>query len=157
MKGEGPIEDGEGPYDPLRARSEKSLGHVSDEHWLRTRKELHGEEIEFLRERSKAPGVAEGGADRNHYCMSCHGVIPLAYDQRQPVERGADERCPHCGAQLEGNVRMMFNWVEMDQPHDSDLRAILPRVLLVVGVVGVLLIWWLVETYGAACARRLAR
>jgi hypothetical protein len=131
-------------YDPQRARTEKSLGNISDEHWSRARKELHREEIEFLRERSQAPGVEGGGADRNHYCMECHGVIALAYDQREPSEGSSLEHCPHCGAELDTNVRMMFNWVEMDQPHGSDLRAIVPILagvaLLVVAVVAAL-IW----------------
>ena len=127
-------------YDPARARGDKSIGNISDKHWSRARKELHKEEIEFLRERSHAPGVEEGGADRNHYCMECHGVIPLAYDQRKPADRELVEHCPHCGAKLDANVRMMFNWVEMDQPPDSDLMAILPFLVGGVLLVALLLV-----------------
>jgi hypothetical protein len=113
-------------YDPKRVRTEKSFGVDDERHWAKARGDLHQEEIEFLREKSRAPGVAEGGGLRNHYCMECNGVIPLAYDSRASVEAEAPESCPHCGAKLEGGVRMMFNWVEMDQVPGSDLRALLP-------------------------------
>jgi hypothetical protein len=116
-------------YDPERARTEKSFGVGGAAHWARQRKDLHREEIEFLRERSRAPGVAEGGALRNHYCLECHGVIPLEYDSRESAEGRAPERCPHCGAELGGGVRMMFNWVELDQVPGSDLRALLPFLI----------------------------
>lgn len=117
-------------YDPERVRTEKSFGVDDDSHWSKARKELHAEEIEFLRERSQAPGVAEGGALRNHYCMNCNGVIPLEYDSSESAEALPIEHCPHCGAKLEGGVRMMFNWVEMDQVPGSDLRALLPFIVV---------------------------
>ena len=131
---------GEPAYDPERARSEKSFGNISERHWSRARKDLHEQELAFLRERSRAPGVAEGGADRNMYCMECPGVIPLQYDQRAPADRTRVEHCPHCGAKLDANVRMMFNWVEMDQPPDSDAMAILP---FAVGLVVILMLLFL--------------
>ncbi|MAG62833.1 hypothetical protein CMO84_04860, partial [Candidatus Woesearchaeota archaeon] len=55
----------------------KSFGNIGDDHWTRTRKDANPEDIEYLRERSKAPGVAEGGESRNFYCMECEGVIPF--------------------------------------------------------------------------------
>ena len=116
-------------YDAERVRTEKSFGNVGDKHWSTARRELHHEELEFLRERSRAPGVAEGGDLRNHYCMECHGVIPLQYAMTESAEDLPEEFCPHCGAKLEGNVRMMFNWVEIDQVHGSDLKALLPFLL----------------------------
>ena len=79
------------------------------------------------------PGVAEGGAARNAYCMACDGVVP--YD-----EAGAlPERCPHCGAAIEGNARRYFNWVEIDQPAESDLRALLPWIAGALAVLSLLL------------------
>ena len=81
------------------------------------------------RARSRAPGVAEGGDLRNHYCLNCHGVIPLQYSMTESADTIPEESCPHCGAKLEGNVRMMFNWVEIDQVHGSDLKALLPLLL----------------------------
>lgn len=125
-------------YDPERVKTDKSFGVTGDKHWATARAEMNQEEIEFLRERSRAPGVAEGGADRNHYCMECHGVIPLKYDSTQSREGEAPEHCPHCGAELGGGVRMMFNWVEMDQVPGSDAKALMPFFLgglLVLGIV----------------------
>ena len=101
-----------------------SFGNMGPDHWSRARADANPEALEYLRERSKAPGVAAGGAERNHYCMRCDGVIP--YD---PGTRA----CPHCGAAIEGSVTRYFNWVEMDEPPTSDASS----VLLVVAVVGV--------------------
>ena len=111
-------------------------GRPGGEYRSGARAERNREALEFYRERSRAPGVAEGGAERNHYCLSCNGVIPLSYDRRRPAT-GPPETCPHCGAELDPRVRAMFNWVETDQVHDSDLRALLPRAILVLVVVGV--------------------
>jgi hypothetical protein len=133
-------------YDPERVRTERSYGNVGESHWSRTRRELHQEELEHLRERSRAPGVAEGGALRNHYCLKCHGVIPLDYAMTESADTIPEEHCPHCGAALEGNVRMMFNWVEIDQVPGSDLRALLPLAvggLVVLALVALALWWWL--------------
>jgi len=118
---------------------EKSYGNIGDHHWSRARAGMNEEALEYYRERSQAPGVAEGGGARNHYCLACDGVIPL--------EAGAAlERCPHCGAELEGNVKRYFNWVEIDTPPKSDARALLPifagLALIVVGAAA-LLVWWL--------------
>ena len=135
-------------YDPGRVRTEKSLEAGGEGHWARSRKGLHEEELEFLRSKSSAPGVAEGGALRNHYCMECGGVIPLEYDSTESVEAKPPESCPHCGAALEGGVRMMFNWVEMDQVPGSDLKALLPFALggmLAVALVGAV-IWWILTS-----------
>lgn len=124
--------------DPPAAQQEPSVpsyGNMSDNHWSRTRQELNKDAIDYYRERSKAPGVAEGGALRNHYCLKCNGVIPLEYDQRKPLE-GPTGKCPHCGAELEGRVRAMFNWVETDQVPGSDLKVLLPLFLGVAVVLG---------------------
>jgi len=104
---------------------------------------MNEEALEHYRQRSKAPGVAEGGALRNHYCMQCKGVIPLTYDSRVAASKET-LHCPHCGAKLEGRVREMFNWVETDQVPDSDFRAILPLAVvgLVIAVVVGVIAWW---------------
>jgi hypothetical protein len=107
--------------------------------------EQRPEDLEYYRERSAAPGVREGGAERNHYCLSCNGVIPLRYDRRRPAGKER-ETCPHCGVDLDPRVRAMFNWVETDQVPDSDLRALLPWALaglaVVVAVVLLALRWF---------------
>jgi len=107
---------------------EHSWGNISEHHWTRSRAGLNKEAIDYYRERSKAPGVEEGGGMRAHYCMSCKGVIPLEYDQRVPASKEL-QHCPHCGVELDPRVREMFNWVEIDQPPDSDFRALLPILL----------------------------
>jgi hypothetical protein len=88
------------------------------------------EAIEYYRQRSKAPGVAEGGAERNFYCMKCDGVIPFD---------GAPESCPHCGEPIDEHVKRYFNWVEINEPPQSDVKALLPWIalggLVVLGVV----------------------
>jgi hypothetical protein len=129
-------------YDNDRVRTEKSLGNVSETHWSRSRKDLNQEELEFLRQKSQAPGVAEGGALRNHYCMECNGVIPLEYDSNESREGEPPEHCPHCGAETGGGVRMMFNWVEIDQAPGSDAKALMPFfIAIVLGLLGIL--WWI--------------
>ena len=104
---------------------------------------MNAEALEHYRRRSHAPGVEAGGAERNHYCLECNGVIPLVYDSREAAGK-AVERCPHCGVELEGRVRAMFNWVETDQVHDSDLMAILPLFLAGLAVVALVAAaaWW---------------
>jgi hypothetical protein len=109
----------------------KSFGNVGEHHWTRTRRGKHAEALEYLRGRSRAPGVREGGSARNHYCMRCDGVI--AHDH-------AGDECPHCGAPLEGRVKRYFNWVEIDQPPASDLRALLPW-LAGAGIVLAVIVW----------------
>lgn len=128
------------------SRDRKSYGNISEHHWSRARAGTNEEAIEHLRERSRAPGVAEGGAARNHYCMECHGVLPLEYDQRAPAEDETSQTCPHCGAELDPRVRAMFNWVEIDQPPNSDLHALLPilglGLLALLGIVMGLYFWF---------------
>ena len=122
----------------------KSFGNMSDAHWSRTRAGMNEEALEHYRNRSRAPGVAEGGASRNHYCMECDGVIALEYDSRDPAA-GPPTQCPHCGAELEPRVRAMFNWVEIDQVPGSDFRALLP--FLVAGLVAIAAAVFLVLRY----------
>lgn len=88
--------------------------------WLE-RNERNAEAIEYYRERSTAPGVAEGGSERNFYCMKCDGVIPFA---------PPSERCPHCGEPIDEHVRRYFNWVEINEPPSSDVKALLPWIAL---------------------------
>jgi len=124
-------------------KAKPSWGNVDENHWTRTRGERNKESIDYYRERSHAPGVAEGGELRNHYCMECKGVIPLAYDQREPASE-VIEKCPHCGVELDPRVREMFNWVEIDQPPDSELRALIPLFLgvaVLIGAAAALLVW----------------
>jgi len=113
----------------------KSYGNMSDQHWSKTRGERNREAIEYYRERSHAPGVAEGGSERNFYCMDCDGVIP--FDHPEPS-------CPHCGAELSEKSRRYFNWVEIDQPVEGDFRAVLPWLLLAFVLLAGLL--WLAVT-----------
>lgn len=121
----------------------KSYGNMSDAHWSRTRAEQNTESLAYLRERSKAPGVREGGAARNHYCMACNGVIPLEYDSREAASTKL-ENCPHCGVTLDTRVRAMFNWVEMDQVPASDLAVLWPYLALGAGLL-LGLVWLLVR------------
>jgi len=97
---------------------------LGEDHWSKSRAGENEEALEYYRERSKAPGVEDGGGMRNHYCFECDGVIELEYDSREPAPKIPDT-CPHCGAKLEGGARRMFNWVELDQPPGSDARALL--------------------------------
>jgi hypothetical protein len=97
-----------------------SWGNIGEHHWSRARRDANREALEYYRQRSHAPGVREGGAERNFYCMACDGVIPHA---------PALERCPHCGAALDPDVKRYFNWVEVDQRTGSDFRALLPVLL----------------------------
>lgn len=116
-----------------------SYGNMSDQHWSKTRAETNRDALDYLRERSKAPGVAEGGGSRNFYCMECAGVIPAEGDPKV---------CPHCGAPIEGGARRYFNWVEMNEPPRSDLRALLPWIAAgFAGLVlfALLLTWWLTD------------
>src|SRR5688500_14396341 len=107
-----------------------SFGNMSDRHWSRARRDSNQEAIEYYRQRSKAPGVAEGGAERNFYCMKCDGVIPFG---------GAPASCPHCGEPIDEHVKRYFNWVEINEPPQSDVKALLPWIalagLVVLGVV----------------------
>jgi len=106
----------EAPQDP----APKSFGNMSDQHWSRARKDLNPEALEYLRGRSAAPGVKEGGSERNFYCMQCAGVIPYAPPRAT---------CPHCGVTLDESVKRFFNWVEMNDPPRSDLKALWPFLL----------------------------
>jgi hypothetical protein len=117
---------------------------LPDDHWSRTRSERNRETLEYLREKSRAPGVAEGGAERNQYCMQCGGVLPLAYVSSQPADRDRSTNCPHCGAEVHPTVRAMFNWVEIDQVPRGDFAALAPWLLGVVLLVGAALVYWLI-------------
>ncbi|MAF66806.1 MAG: hypothetical protein CMJ84_14255 [Planctomycetes bacterium] len=105
--------------DPSDADATPSRTPAEEARW---RARTNHEAVEYYRERSRAPGVAEGGGTRNHYCMECDGVIPL--------DGGGDRvRCPHCGATLAGEAQRFFNWVELDRPPRSDARALAPLAL----------------------------
>ena len=108
----------------------KSYGNMSDHHWSKTRGERNADAIRYYQDRSKAPGVAEGGDARNFYCMECDGVIP--WDDFQ------GDSCPHCGAEIEGSARRYFSWVEVDRTPGSDRTA----MAIAVGIValGLLLV-----------------
>ncbi len=143
-----PEKDAPAPEDGVYYREippdgEHSWGDVDERHWSRARGKRNARAIEYYRSRSQAPGVAEGGDTRNQYCMACDGVIPLHYFQFEPADE-TERSCPHCGTPLEKRIHRMFNWVEIDQPHDSDLRAVLPLVavgLLCVLGLGAILAW----------------
>ena len=115
---------------------EKSFGNMGPHHWSRARAGENEEALSYYRERSRAPGVASGGAERNFYCMSCAGVIP-----HDPPAAA----CPHCGEDLTGVAKRYFNWVEINEPPASDARALVPFALgavAVLGLVGFGLYWW---------------
>ena len=117
---------------------------LGEDHWSKARAGENEEALEYYRERSKAPGVEDGGGLRNHYCFECDGVIELEYDSREPAPK-TPETCPHCGAKLEGGARRMFNWVELDQSPASDARALLVPALgglLILGVIAGFAIWF---------------
>jgi hypothetical protein len=112
-----------------------SWGAMSERHWSKTRKDSNREALDYYRERSKAPGVAEGGAERNFYCMRCDGVIPF---ETKAVT------CPHCGEALDEHVKRYFNWVEIGEPPASDFLPLLKVAALGFGalLVLVVLVWW---------------
>lgn len=110
---------------------------MSDRHWSRARAGANREALDYYRQRSRAPGVAEGGAERNFYCMSCDGVIDYSH---------TGEVCPHCGAALEENIKRYFNWVEINEPPSSDLQPLLKLAavgLLALATMAALVWWWL--------------
>jgi len=96
---------------------------------------MNQEAIDYYRERSRAPGVAGGGAERNFYCMRCDGVIPFDH---------AGKACPHCGEALDEQARRYFNWVEINEPARSDFKALLPLAgggLLLLLLLAAVLVW----------------
>ena len=107
-----------------------SYGNMSAHHWSRTRGERNREAIDYYRERSQAPGVAEGGNARNFFCMECDGVIP--WDDFK------GDSCPHCGAKIDGSVRRYFNWVEIDRTPQADRTAALIATGIAVLVIAAL-------------------
>ncbi|MDZ4773714.1 MAG: hypothetical protein SGI72_11340 [Planctomycetota bacterium] len=118
------------------AAPKKSFGNMGPDHWSRAREGENEEAIAYYRERSKAPGVAEGGAERNHYCMRCDGVIPFDLTLTH---------CPHCKAPIEVGIKRYFNWVEMNEPPKSDVTALLvfgAGVGALIVLVGLGLWWW---------------
>ncbi|QDU67777.1 hypothetical protein [Engelhardtia mirabilis] len=115
-----------------KSSTERHSAKLPESHWARARDGTNTEALEYLRNRSKAPGVADGGSERNHYCLKCNGVLPLRYDSRKAAEKVPPKKCPHCGEPIEQRVRAMFNWVETDQVPGSDARAMAP---LVVGLI----------------------
>jgi len=98
-----------------------SFGNMSEHHWSRARRGMNQEALDYYRQRSQAPGVAEGGGESNFYCMECSGVIP---------HLPALKACPHCGVAIEGGVRRYFNWVEMNETPRGDAARLLPLLLL---------------------------
>lgn len=116
-----------------------SFGNMSEAHWSRARRDANQEALEYYRQRSKAPGVAEGGGARNFYCMECAGVIP----HEPPLEN-----CPHCGAAIEAGARRYFNWVETNEPPKSDAASLGPLLLIVLAVLlgaAFFLVRWLIS------------
>jgi len=122
---------------PQSPNAGPSWGPMSERHWSRARRDSNREALDYYRERSKAPGVAEGGAERNFYCMRCDGVI--AYTHAAP-------NCPHCGERIDEHVKRYFNWVEINEPPSSDFLPLLKLAAALLGAllaVGALLWWWL--------------
>lgn len=109
---------------------------VDDGYRGRARAERNREALEYYRERSRRPGVAEGGKERNFYCMECEGVVP--HDQ-------VNGACPHCGAEIDPRVRRYFNWVELDTPPEGDAGPILRLAALVLAIAAgaAFFAWWL--------------
>jgi hypothetical protein len=125
------------------AEQTHSWGDVDDKHWTKVRGDRNDEVLEYYRDRSKAPGVEEGGDTRNQYCMQCDGVIPLSYFQFEPAD-DEERYCPHCGVKLEKRIHRMFNWVEIDQPHDSDIKSLLPLLAAALVVVALAVLLYVV-------------
>ena len=46
------------------AKPKKSFGNMGPDHWTQAREDANGEDIACYRERSRAPGVAQGGGSR---------------------------------------------------------------------------------------------
>ncbi|MCA9003433.1 MAG: hypothetical protein KDB61_16025, partial [Planctomycetes bacterium] len=99
------------------AKPKKSFGNMGPDHWTQAREDANGEDIACYRERSRAPGVAQGGGSRNFYCMECDGVIPSDPPQKT---------CPHCGVAIRGEVGRHFDRVEIATPPASDWKALRP-------------------------------
>jgi hypothetical protein len=136
----------DGPWEWEDSRTGKTVGSWSfddERHWSRLRKGQNQEAMDYYKERSHAPGVAEGGGLRSQYCSECDGVIPLKYDQRTPAERGKKQKCPHCGAEISSTVRRMFNWVEIDQPPPSDIAPLLPWIFGIMAIFATGLLFWI--------------
>ena len=136
--------DGDYAWDD--SRSGKTVGSWSfddERHWSRLRHGKNQEAMDYYRQRSKAPGVAEGGGVRSSYCLECEGVIPLEYDQRIEAELETGQVCPHCGAPVDPRVRRMFNWVEIDQPPPSDIAPLLPYIFGFMAIVATMLLLWI--------------
>jgi len=110
----------------------KSFGNMSEHHWSRARAAENREALEYYRRRSRAPGVAEGGAERNYYCMKCDGVIPFEF---------SGPRCPHCDEPLDGVAKRYFNWVEINEPARSDFKALLPFLVAGALVLAIVLVF----------------
>jgi hypothetical protein len=110
---------------------------MSDQHWSRARADRNAAAIEYYRQRSRAPGIAEGGAPRNFYCMRCDGVIPFDTPRKD---------CPHCKAALDERVVRCFNWVEINEPPASDVRALLVPVaaaaVILLATAVLVYLWW---------------
>ena len=140
-------QDGPWAWDDSRTGKTQGSWSFDDErHWSRLRKGKNQEALQYYKDRSKAPGVAEGGGVRAQYCTECDGVIPLKYYQRKPADRSQKQVCPHCGAEVSATVRRMFNWVEIDQPPPSDWAVFWPWLvgaLVAVGLVIALIVWLL--------------
>lgn len=121
---------------PTPAPPEKSFGNMGPGHWSRARAGENAEALDYYRSRSKAPGVESGGGARNFYCMRCDGVIEFDHT-------GAT--CPHCGEPLDEHSKRYFNWVEINEPATSDLKALLPTLIgaaIVLGLAAVLALWF---------------
>ena len=113
----------------------KSYGNMSEDHWSRTREAVNAESLEYYRGRNHAPGVEEGRTARTFYCMECDGVVP--WDDFK------GDRCPHCGAAIEGSARRYFNWVEIDRvpPRDRTALALAAGFVLVILALLAALVW----------------
>ena len=110
---------------------------MSDDHWSRSRRDANEEALDYYRQRSQAPGVAEGGGPRNFYCMACDGVVPADHE---------GSSCPHCAEPIEGRTRRYFNWVEIDEPPRGDAGPVFViglAVMTVIVVLLALLAWWI--------------
>ncbi|MEY2786062.1 MAG: hypothetical protein RL277_2274 [Planctomycetota bacterium] len=123
-----PAPDGRGPA----VGSGKSYGNMGPEHWSRARADANAEELAYYRSRNEAPGVHEGGKERNFWCMQCSGVIPFDHPQTS---------CPHCGASLEERAKRYYNWVEINEPPRSDFAALLPILIPLLLCIAAFVLW----------------
>ena len=107
---------------PNGSSSQRSYGNMSEHHWSKTRGERNREAIDYYRERSRAPGVEEGGGPRTSTAWTATGS--------SPTTRGSARARTVARSSTARSGGTSTGW-EIDRPPASDLRALLPWMVLV--------------------------